>query len=962
MPTPTHQRNAALVGRKDELHAIEAALSRAGSEGWLLIVHGDPGVGKTTVVRAALRSGVPVETGALVITLHLAAHSNQGLDLLVDQVCDTLVEGTDNNTLALVTAVRRRQAQTARNPEHYLPLMLETQRAVREAAGPRPVIVLLDNAHLAAERDLGALGALLYGLRSDGACVVVSGWIPAGRPGAASTLAAAADQVVALPPLTPEQITELVGRRLGWPAAPELVAALRRDLGRLYGNPRAALLALDALREHGRLAVVDGRVCLADPDTVVPLLGFHAELQRVWQSITERQPTGLDDTFPGEVLALLTRMTRQAETTVDDFLDLAAELGSSSELLGGVLDTLVVLHLAAVDDRGRLECPVPALGTEMLTFRGERDIARLHAKVVLNARQRANGNVRGLAPRLADHALAAGPELATSVSRGLLLTAVRCSGPEDTSRAMRACLALLRQLPADDERLPGILRTAIALMLHHGDADGLLELGDRLLPRLADLAPEAQGTMTDLAPAWALAALHNQWLGKRVVEHDAPPVRAAMRVPSAAALLTLAARVRAEPCLAAVRAAASPAPHIPVRPDVRLESGPGAHLSTGRVPSEGETRLLIGALGTRAEYDAALSGRRQHQPADCSPSADRDELQAALAIGDWATSWETVLGDRGVRFLDSPLHQYQALVREYLAGSWDEALRLARGIVTGPEATENGPLYVYSRSIAADIRCWQGDTVRAAAWLDGLSGSTDHGSLPCWALLGLRQGLGHLDEAWRQGWQDYHALRSKGHLIGLEKLLFRIVECAGRADAGQAARAALQALEDLDSSVGSRQTRAAVLLARAHAHNDVASALDSHDLLTRCGGRELSFVASMWLLRATGAEKWLMEAWKWSEGMSSRLARRRLTDLAQEKGLSLPRRRGDRSALSRLELKVIEMVVAGWTNRQISVAIARSEKSVEAYLARIFESTGCRTRVELAKAWLDGSLKRYAPT
>ncbi|MEU8476592.1 helix-turn-helix transcriptional regulator [Streptomyces hygroscopicus] len=959
MPTPTHQRNAALVGRRDELREIETTLGRAGSAGRLLIVHGDPGVGKTTLARAALRAVEHAGTEALVIRLHPAAHGDPGLDAVVDQVCDTLVEETSNNTLALVTAVRRRQAQKARDRQYHLPVMLETQRAVREAAGPRPVIVLLDNANVVAERDLGALGALLYGLRSDGACVVVSGWMPMGCPGPVSTLAAAADQVVEVAPLSAEETAELARQQLGWPPAPELVAVLRRDLGRLFGNPRAVLLALSALGERGQLAVTDGRMCPTRPEAVVPLPGFHAELQRVWQPMAEHQPAGVDGNFPGEVLAVLTRMTAAAETTVDDFLDLALDVGSRPEHLGRVLDILVALRLVTVDDRRRLACPVPSLGTEM--FREERDIARLHAKVVLNARRRVGGNAGALAPRLADHALAAGSELAVGVSRELLLAAARCGGPDDTSRAMRACLALLRQLRLDDERLPGILRTAIASMLHHGDADGLLDLGDRLLPRLADLMPGVQGVLHELASAWALAAFHNQWLGTHVIDGDTPAARTAMRVPQAAALLTLAARVRADPDPPHAGPPVAPAPRLPEGPGGSPAGMPAAHLLARRIPSAPETRLLIRALGPRAEPGAARSGGARRRTVDGPVPANHAELHAALAIGDWATSWEMVLGDRCVRFLDSPLHGYQALVREYLGGSWDAALKAARAIVTDPAANSHGPLYVHSRSIASDICRWRGDPQRAATWLAGVSAGAEGGPLLCWARLGVRQARGEVAEAWRRGWQDFRSLRAEGHLIGAERLLFRVVECAVRAGDGRAALDALEALEELDAAVGSRLVRATTLLARAHARDEVACALDAYGPLVRYGGRELAFVASMWLLRATGAEEWLLEAWKWSEGMSSRPARRRLVDLAQEKGLHLPRRRRDRSAFTRLELKVIEMVVAGRTNRQISVALARSEKSVEAYLAKIFERTGCRTRVELAKAWLDGGLKRYVP-
>ena len=66
-----------------------------------------------------------------------------------------------------------------------------------------------------------------------------------------------------------------------------------------------------------------------------------------------------------------------------------------------------------------------------------------------------------------------------------------------------------------------------------------------------------------------------------------------------------------------------------------------------------------------------------------------------------------------------------------------------------------------------------------------------------------------------------------------------------------------------------------------------------------------------------------------------------------------------------LHVELREMVRARAAGAEIVDALqarlACSEKTVEQRLTRLFQRTGCRSRVELAAAWLDGSLARLAP-
>ncbi|MFJ2171814.1 AAA family ATPase [Streptomyces sp. NPDC087851] len=973
-------RKTQFVGRKEEVREIGAALRRAEGDARLLVVHGEPGIGKTAVLDAALQPAL--REGALVVRVDLADCREPVVDTVADRLCDLLTELGDTAALALVTAVRRAQAGAARDRRHSLHLLLEARAAVRHIAGHRPPAVVLDDAQLVPEDETGALGALLRAIRSDGVPVVVCGRMEPGAPGAVHALAAAADRVLALPPLTWAQTSALTGRRLGLPAAPELVSALRRALGPLAGNPRAVLAAVGTLWERDRLLVVDGSACLSGPDTPVQLPIGRAEVHRIWR--LAGGPAFADEAFLEETLALLARLTEAARTTVDDFLDLAPELGGSVAHIGRVLDALVEHRMVTVDDKQSLACAVPGLGADLRTARTRRQLARLHARVVTNAGRRLGTRSGTLDPRLCDHALAAGAELPVALSNEILLAAVRRGGAgAERRRAARAALALSRQLASDDESLPGVLRTTIALMLDHGDADGLLELGGRLLPTGTRCPPRSWEFLPDLASAWALAALHEQWLGTRVVDHEGPAARTAVRFPSAAALMAMAARIRGEPPRGGpvggepvsrgpvvgepMGGGPGGAPaHAPLSgfhlPGCLLPETPDTDLPVGLVPAAAETRLATGTLGTRAEFDAALAAVQNLRSSNgLAPLDVTDRLREAASLGDWASAFETVLGDRCAQFEDSPLRTYQSLVREYLTGSWEVALALARRIEMHSEGTGRGPLYDHSRSLASEICRWQGDTDRAAAWLSGVDPATGWGPLPSWSRAGLRHVTGDAVGAWRDGWRDYRILRAAGHLAGLERLLLRLLGYAVVQGHDRAVRESLEALEELHASVDSHATRATTMLALAVARDDVDSALAAYALLARHGDQSLSFVTSLWLARATGTEKWLAEAWEWCERLGARRARQTLADVAHDLGHPLPRRRATRSVFSRLEVEVVGMVADGWTNRQIAAVLARSEKSVETYLARIFERTGCRSRLELTTAWLDGGLARFVP-
>jgi DNA-binding NarL/FixJ family response regulator len=61
------------------------------------------------------------------------------------------------------------------------------------------------------------------------------------------------------------------------------------------------------------------------------------------------------------------------------------------------------------------------------------------------------------------------------------------------------------------------------------------------------------------------------------------------------------------------------------------------------------------------------------------------------------------------------------------------------------------------------------------------------------------------------------------------------------------------------------------------------------------------------------------------------------------------------------ETRIIDLIRTGHTNRQIAAILHLSVKTIENHLTRLFTRTGCRSRVELAAASIDGRLKEPQP-
>ncbi|NEA68423.1 helix-turn-helix transcriptional regulator, partial [Streptomyces sp. SID12488] len=495
-----------------------------------------------------------------------------------------------------------------------------------------------------------------------------------------------------------------------------------------------------------------------------------------------------------------------------------------------------------------------------------------------------------------------------------------------------------RRLPPHDTGTPGALRESAALSLRLPDHIGVLALGEPLLACLDRPYGEDRDALEWATRAWALSALHEH---RSPYGDDADPrYRAALEhVPAAAGLAALGGAYGIGPV--------TPMTFLPGPADDECGSMP--------VPSPGEVRLLAAAVGSGSGFERARRLPARNPPGE----PDLDGLRNAAAYGDLAGALQAVLGERYVAGGESTAVRYHALVGDYLTGNWDSALSWARRIET--RGRSDGPAGVghLARALAAEIQLMRGEHGRAREWLDLIPDSVGH-PLVARVRLGIRYWSGHPDEALAQAWRDVRRAREDGLLAGVDRVLLRILSITVRGNDREASRETLEHLEALHEEAASPMTYEAVLLGRGMVHGDADSALAAYRLVRQRVDLPLSVDCCQCLTDvADDPLRWLAEATRSVHALDmGPPVRSLLGEAARRRNVSLPRRRTAREGLSEPDVRVIAMVSDGSTNRQIAARLACSEKTVEQRLTRLYQRTGCRSRVELAAAWLDGGLAR----
>lgn len=579
---------------------------------------------------------------------------------------------------------------------------------------------------------------------------------------------------------------------------------------------------------------------------------------------------------------------------VDDLLALAGAVGWEPAACGRAADLLVADGVLGCDERGELFVPSPALAAAVLDAVGEQRVRVLHARVAAHLLREP-----GKSATAADHAALAGPELrgGPEVVARLCREAARVlpTAPASAARWYRAALA--HCAAHDPGRVPELTRSLLRLLVRIGRYDWLREV---VAEAVATGVPD--GHEYDVAVAASLAALHT-----------GVPVPAAVTA----------------------RLAVDPAARPPLEFAGRWFDGREAITLDGFVATFGAFRL-----------------------GDAPDAASvRDQLEIWAGRHDLVALFGFLYGDEYGAPEDGPLALYHRIITGYHRGEWAEVLSASRALELSGRPTT--PVHCHARLLAAEIQSCEGDSRRAAGWLADV-GECPFPAMASWAETGLMWRSGRLDEAIEAGWRGYERAAEaaeRGYPVGMHWLLVRLAML--EAEAGHTDK--LAELRTLARRwyrrYGGRRLQMAELMVTGLAERDLASARSAVEVVRSHDNQsELMRACLIASFIADEPRPWLHEAYDIARRLGGDLLRMNIKARMRERGVTPPRRHLASDDLSPAELRITALIRQGLTNRQIAGALRISEKTVESHLTRLFAKTGCRSRLDLATASIEGRL------
>jgi DNA-binding CsgD family transcriptional regulator len=356
------------------------------------------------------------------------------------------------------------------------------------------------------------------------------------------------------------------------------------------------------------------------------------------------------------------------------------------------------------------------------------------------------------------------------------------------------------------------------------------------------------------------------------------------------------------------------------------------------------------------ELTATIAPFRRSEATGPRPNAD--DIAIAAGQHDPVALFRLVLGDEYGLPDTGPLALFHRVVTGYRRGEWADALSAARALeLSGSSRT---PIHHMSRLLAAEMRGCEGDLKASAQWFMMAGENRPFPAMWSWAESGLLARSGRLHEAIEAGWRGYEraaAAAEHGNVVGVHWFLGRLA--ALEAKAGNEARLLelLALTRTLYERHGGRRLQIAALMVTALAERDFAAGRAAVEMLRKHNNQsELLRACLLTSLVADEPRPWLHEAYDIARRLGGDGLRMVIKARMRECGVVPPRLRAVSQELSDIELRIVALIRRGCTNRQIAVAVRISEKTVEDYMTRLFAKTGCRTRLDLATASIEGRL------
>lgn len=923
-PTP-------VVGRHRESSCVEAVLDRMLDGPTALVIEGDPGIGKSTVVRWAMARAT--ERSVLV----LACHPSQAETRLAFSALADLLVAIDAELLDALPRPQRRALEAVlmrSEPDATDPM----NRAVPIAVGSvvellahrSPVLFLIDDAHWLDRSSEQALRFVFRRIPRRGVGIIAASSTQEGSPdplGLAASLAGPVDRC-RLRPLAPAALQEIIADRLGLTLPCPLLARIHAASG---GNPFFALEFARALTEEGaaddptaalRLTrrlhkVVDDRIAVLSPCAAEICL----------YTAVAAHPT----------VELLLTMTGAGSWESSGGAD--AERAGVLELTDRAVRFTHPLLASAVVDRA---CParVRAIHRRLaeLSSDAEERARHLAASLTRPDEPTARALDRAAAQAWNRGAPAAAAELA---ERAVEVTA------DDAARIGRMLAASSLQLEAaNPTRARALLRRVL-----DDDASG---------GPLVEALTQLGSVRFDLRDPWEGVVLLERALG-HVTSAD-HRLRARVGIECAWALLFAGDRA------AALQRARMAHDHACRSRDPTLRRAAAAVLSLAH---------LLAGNGLRAELvEVALSG-----PDSSEPLAFSSLLPAAAALQysdqldrarDLLERLHQIVRTRRGE-VQLPMLAWQLTDLELRAGRWDAAEQVAQDAVEGARLRSGEVGLAVTLALRARVHALRDRIDDARADLQeatrgiGRAGRTSLGLSITTSTVVLETCLDDPAAVHAVAGPLVAATRSGGPTDpAMLRWVPDEVEALLALDQHDAAAEVLSWYEDLCRRTDRRSGHAAAARCRAQIaalagrHDEaVRLATSSAEQCRRLGTpfararallvagriqrRNRQKRAALGLLTAARTAFEELGAPAWVERTSDELLRVGIRGA----------QRGD-NGLTAAEQQVAALVAQGRTNREAGAALFMSHKTVEAHLTRIYARFGIRSRAELAARMAGG--------
>jgi DNA-binding NarL/FixJ family response regulator len=302
-----------------------------------------------------------------------------------------------------------------------------------------------------------------------------------------------------------------------------------------------------------------------------------------------------------------------------------------------------------------------------------------------------------------------------------------------------------------------------------------------------------------------------------------------------------------------------------------------------------------------------------------------------------------------------PLAAYHRILRGYLNGDWAGIPAAVRALELS--SSPHTPVLHAGRLLAAEVYAALGDLERGAEWLARAGDHSPFPALHAWMAMGIASRANEWERARQVGWAAHEKIPEAGW-VGISWLLSRQVLVEWRSGDHNNLPHLHAEVKRWHALVGGAGLRGVELTAQAGAEHDYAIALQAVEILRVHGNRgELMLACMIAAALADDPRPWYHEAYQVAKRVGSKVQGALIMASMRDSGVQPPRDLATPSALTGIELRIVDLVCEGLTNRQFAGRLRVSEKTVENNLTRLFAKTGCRSGVDLTLASMDGRLR-----